>query len=81
MWILWPGFLVAIPTVGIVFTVVDPEDLHLGAIRDLGRLGAYSMGFLFFWAAGVACSALTEFLRRPPRDVNRATPRGRHAKS
>ena len=58
--VLWPGFVMAIPAVGIVFTLVDPEDLHLfGAPVETTRLGAYSVGFLFLWAVGVASSALT----------------------
>jgi hypothetical protein len=58
--ILWPAFVMAIPAVGIVFTLVDPDDLHLfGAPLELSRLGAYSVGFLFFWALGAACSTLT----------------------
>jgi hypothetical protein len=58
--VLWPGFVMAIPAVGLVFTLVDPEDLHLfGAPLETSRLGAYSIGFLFFWALGAACSALT----------------------
>lgn len=72
MWILWPGFVVAIPTVGIVFTLIDPADLHLfGEPLALSRLGAYSLGFLFFWAMGSACSALTHLLQLSPFEVNR----------
>ena len=72
MWILWPGFLIAIPAVGIVFTLVDPADLHLfGAPLDLSRLGAYTLGFLPFWVLGSACSALTVLLQRSPFEVNR----------
>jgi hypothetical protein len=72
MWIVWPGFVVAIPAVGIVFTLVDPADLHaFGASLELSRLGAYSLGFLFFWTVGAACSALTCLLQRSPFEVNR----------
>jgi hypothetical protein len=72
MWVLWPGFLVAIPTVGIVFTLVDPADLHaFGAPLGLSRLGAYSLGFLLFWGLGSACSALTVLLASSPYEVNR----------
>ena len=72
MWILWPGFLMAIPTVGLVFTLVDPADLHaFGAPLGLSRLGAYTLGFLLFWALGSGCSALTCLLQRSPFELNR----------
>jgi len=65
IWVLWPGFVIAIPAVGIVFTLLDPADLHLfGEPLALSRLGAYTLGFLFFWALGSASSALTCFLQR-----------------
>ena len=64
-WILWPGFVVAIPAVGIVFTVVDPADLHaFGAPLEVSRLGVYTLGFIFFWVLGSTCSALTCLLQR-----------------
>ena len=72
IWILWPGFVMAIPAVGGVFTLVDPTDLHLfGAPLEASRLGAYTLGFLFFWLLGSACSALTCLLQRSPFEVNR----------
>lgn len=71
MWILWPGFVMAIPAVGIVFTLVDPADLHaFGAPLEMSRLGAYSLGFLLFWALGAGCSALTVLLQRSPFETN-----------
>lgn len=72
MWVLWPAFLMAIPAVGIFFSLFDPRDLYLfGAPVPLSRLGAYSVGFFSFWAFGAACSALTSFLSRSPFEVNR----------
>jgi len=72
IWILWPGFVMAIPAVGITFTVLDPADLHMfGAPLEVSRLGAYTLGFLFFWLLGSACSALTCLLQRSPFEVNR----------
>ena len=72
MWVLWPGFLVAIPAVGVVFTLVDPADLQLfGEPVAISRLGAYTLGFLFFWALGSGCSALTCLLQRSPFEMNR----------
>ena len=66
-WVLWPGFVMAIPAVGIVFTLVDPADLHaFGAPLELSRQGAYTLGFLLFWTFGSACSALTTLLQRKP---------------
>ena len=63
MWILWPGFVMAIPAVGIVFTLVDPADLHaFGNPLELSRMGAYTLGFILFWGLGSGCSALTLLL-------------------
>ena len=65
IWILWPGFVMAIPAVGIVFALIDPTDLHLlGTALESGPLAAYTTGFLFLWALGVACSAMTCMLQR-----------------
>jgi hypothetical protein len=72
MWVLWPGFVVAIPAVGLVFSVVDPADLQwFGAPLEVSRLGAYTLGFLLFWALGSGCSALTCLLQRSPFELNR----------
>ena len=72
IWVLWPGFLVAIPAIGLLFTLVDPADVHLfGQSFEGSRLGAYTIGFLFFWAVGAACSALTCLLQQSPFEVNR----------
>ena len=72
IWVLWPGFLVAIPAVGVLFTLVDPADVHLfGRSFEGSRLGAYTIGFVFFWIVGAGCSALTCLLQRSPFEVNR----------
>lgn len=72
MWVLWPGFVVAIPAVGCFFSIVDPADLRwFGAPLAVSRTGAYTLGFLFFWAVGSACSALTCLLQRSPFELNR----------
>ncbi len=72
MWVLWPAFVVAIPAVGLVFSVLDPENMVIAGI-DISRHGAYSIGFLFFWLVGACCSALTGLLQRSPYEVNRCT--------
>jgi hypothetical protein len=48
----------AIPAVGLVFTLIDPADLHaFGEPLELSRTAAYTFGFLLFWLLGSACSA------------------------
>ena len=74
MWILWPAFLVASVADGIVFSMLDPRDIHVfGAPVELSRIGFYTVGFFLFWAFGAASSALTCLLQRSPFEVNRCT--------
>jgi len=72
MWVIWPAFLVAAVAEAIFFTVFDPFELHFfGAVLDVSREVIYTMGFFGFWGLGIASSALTVFLGRPPQDVTR----------
>ena len=72
MWILWPAFLVAGMADGLVFSLFDPQDLHVfGEPVNLGRTAVYSIGFFLFWAFAAASSALTCLLQRSPFEVNR----------
>lgn len=72
MWVLWPAFLVAGIAEGIVFTVIDPHDVHLwDDTVELSRTAIYTLGFFFFWAITTASSALTVFLAKSPWEVNR----------
>lgn len=72
MWVLWPAFLMAIPAVGVFFSLVDPVELHIfGESLAISRLGAYTLGFFGFWVFGAGCSALTSLLSRSPFEVNR----------
>ncbi len=71
-WILWPAFLVAGVADGIVFSLFDPQDMHIiGEPVELSRIGAYTIGFFLFWGFGAASSALTCLLQRSPFEVNR----------
>ena len=72
MWILWPAFLVAGMADGLIFSLFDPQDLHVfGEPVNLGRTAVYSIGFFLFWALAAASSALTCLLQRSPFEVNR----------
>ena len=73
-WILWPAFLVAAVADGIIFSLFDPQDMHVfGQPVELSRLGMYTIGFFVFWAFGAASSAITCLLQRSPFEVNRCT--------
>jgi len=58
LWILWPSFVVAGAASGLFFSAFDPHDLHwFGTPLEISRLGAYTVGFLFFWfISAVACA-------------------------
>ena len=70
IYILWPSFLVAAAADALFFTVFDPADFTLFGPFGLGRLAAYSIGFLIFWGLGAASSAFTCFLQRPREEIN-----------
>ena len=72
MWILWPAFLVAGMADGLVFSLFDPQDMHIfGEAVNLGPRAVYSIGFFLFWAFAAASSALTCVLQRTSSEINR----------
>jgi hypothetical protein len=74
MWILWPSFLMASVGVGVLFSLVDPHDIHFfGEPVEVSRMTAYSLGFFAFWALGSVSSWLTCTLAKSPYEVNRCT--------
>lgn len=69
MVVLWPSFLVAIVAEGFFFSLFDPNDLSLvGSEVDLSPLGAYTIGFFFFWVFCALASMLTCYLNGVPKD-------------
>jgi hypothetical protein len=72
MWIVWPAFLIAGIAETVFFALFDPFDLHLFlAPHEVSREAIYTLGFIGFWAVGIASSALTVLLGRSPYEVNR----------
>ena len=72
MWIVWPAFLVAAIAETLFFSLFDPLDLHLLlSPHETSREAIYTVGFIGFWAVGIASSALTVLLGRSPYEVNR----------
>jgi len=65
MVVLWPAFLMACVATGIFFSLVDPMELIVLDERvQVHMLGAYTIGFLIFWALGAFSSWLTALLLR-----------------
>jgi len=63
MTILWPSFLMAGISVGIVFSLVDPGTLVvLGNSLEVSNVVIYSIGFFLFWFLGAIASGLTALL-------------------
>lgn len=72
LWVLWPAFLVACVAELIVFSMVDPLELHaFGRPVELPREAVYAIGFFLFWALAALSSSLSVFLSRSPFEVNR----------
>jgi len=81
IWILWPSFIVGGIGEVIFFTVFDPQELYLfGEPTTLSRLGVYSVGFFLCWGFAAASSALTCFLQRTPKEINRPDDRPQAAR-
>jgi hypothetical protein len=74
MWILWPSFLAGAIANAVLFAFFDPQELHaLWQAIPESRIGAYSLGFFFFWALCAFSSALTCLLQLTAHEINRST--------
>lgn len=63
MVVLWPAFLMACVSSGVIFSLIDPEELIvLDRHFHLSNLGVYTLGFLLFWLLGCVASSLTALL-------------------
>lgn len=58
MQVLWPAFIGAAITVGLLFSVIDPVQIEWVNVQLEGsRPAAYTLGFLVFWVLfSLACS-------------------------
>jgi len=65
MAVLWPSFMAAILAEGFFFSMFDPADLMMvGGHMDIPPIGAYTIGFFFFWSFGALASMLSLYLVR-----------------
>jgi uncharacterized membrane protein YcfT len=75
MWIIWPAFLMAGVIEMLVFSMVDPEDMHwFGHQLDFSRQGIYTVAFFAFWLVLSLSAALTVLLALSPAEVNSSAP-------
>ena len=66
--VLWPAFLAACLLEALVFSMVDPNELHwFGHALQSGRQAIYSMAFFAFWLISMVCSGLVLWLAAPYR--------------
>ena len=67
--ILWPSFITSGVATILFFTLFDPVHLLAGtALAEVGRLGAYTLGFFCFWGLTSLTSWLTCYFSRPCDD-------------
>ena len=72
MTILWPSFAMAGVLEGLVFSVVDPADLHFGHFPvDASPQAVYTVAFMAFWALIATSGALTALLWIDPDAADR----------
>lgn len=70
--ILWPSFITSGLATILFFTLFDPLLIFAGtALAEIGRLGAYSIGFFCFWALTTLTSGLTCYFSQPCDDNRR----------
>ncbi|MGB0721857.1 MAG: hypothetical protein ACPGU7_05605 [Gammaproteobacteria bacterium] len=60
---LWPSFLTAGVATILFFTAFDPA--YVFSEYDISRMGAYSVGFLCFWALTASSCMISAFFLRP----------------
>lgn len=72
MQIGWPSFLTACVLEMLVFSMVDPSQLHWmgGAPVALGPTAVYSLAFFAFWVVGALGAGVALLLAEPAAEIN-----------
>jgi len=69
--VVWPAFLAACLLEALVFSIVDPSEVHwFGHSLQPSRQTIYSIAFLAFWMVSMACSGLVLWLSSPRQTAN-----------
>lgn len=70
--VFWPSFLTAGIATILFFAVFDPREvLPCTSLPDLSRIGAYSIGFFFFWVVSSGSCALALYFAKPCPSLKR----------
>ena len=70
MLVVWPGFLAACLLEGLVFSVVDPGEVHWPGGFNATRQSVYTLAFFLFWIVSMACSSLVLWLSKTQEAVS-----------
>jgi hypothetical protein len=74
-WVLitWPSFLAACLLEALLFSMVDPGEVHwLGHQLEASRQAVYTAAFFCFWLITMASNGLVLWLHKPGRIINAA---------
>ncbi len=72
-WVLitWPAFLAACLLEALVFSAIDPREVHWpGILTQPSRQAVYTAAFFSFWLITMACASIVLWLSKTPRDIN-----------
>ena len=72
-WVLitWPAFLAACLLEALVFSMVDPGEVHwLGHQLEASRQAVYTAAFFCFWLIAMASNGLVLWLYKPAQIIN-----------
>lgn len=70
--VVWPAFLMAGVLEMLVFSLVDPAQLHGfgGAPIELAPTAVYSLAFFVFWLVIAAAAAISQLLSASATEIN-----------
>ena len=72
-WVLitWPAFLAACLLEALVFSMVDPGEVHwMGHQLQASRQAVYTAAFFCFWLIAMASNGLVLWLHKPAQAIN-----------
>jgi hypothetical protein len=69
--LMWPSFLAACLLEVLIFSMVDPREIHWPSqMSEPSRQSVYSVSFFLFWLITISCSGLVLWLAKSERSLN-----------